>query len=313
MSYSSGNAPPNRSNIYQQAGLRASMAARAANGNQPRRSSESAASPYAWDCRKIQDAAQQIQRLAADVRKETSLLATPASGSSRQAGDRAVEELERQALTTAEEAGKILEGLPNIAPASEQAKCRLTQSKFRENIAEAMKSFEAAKLAFGTARARMPSPGSAPMVASGAGSGRTTSPNLAAFGAVEMELESRGNLGAALLPLQAQEEMLDEVTEAECDVHNDIVQGYTNDILAVEQDIRGLQRVMVDLAEHANAQGQPLASIQQHMEEAVVSSASAAQEVVQANRSQRGNAKQVACMLIAATLIVLGVLLYALN
>eukprot|EP00811_Abedinium_folium_P035199 NODE_8012_length_1530_cov_10.089808.p1 GENE.NODE_8012_length_1530_cov_10.089808~~NODE_8012_length_1530_cov_10.089808.p1 ORF type:complete len:333 (-),score=64.37 NODE_8012_length_1530_cov_10.089808:294-1292(-) len=332
MSYS-GGAAPRRSDVLQQP-LNATGRASLASVSRPSRSSQSlraphqgdsrgnepATSSYALECRKIQDAAQHIQQLAADVRKETSQLATPSSGSRGQGGGR-VAELEQRAQSTKEEAGRVLQGLPNMASTSEETKmCRLMQPKFRENIDEAMRSFEAAMSAYRTAQAHAPSHSSSSGAGASGGAGtagtagRTVSPNFAAFGAVELETRrgNGNNLGVALLPLQMQN-MQSGVTDADVDVHTDIVQGMTEEIMTIEQDIRGLQRAMVDIAEHATTQGEALTTIEQNMDQAVVSTASATEAVVQASRTQRGNMKQVACMLFAAVLIVLGVLIYAIN
>merc|ERR1740117_361521 len=81
--------------------------------------------------------------------------------------------------------------------------------------------------------------------------------------------------------------MMEDVTEAEEDLHAAIVDEFVGEVNTLHKDIRGLQQCMVDLAEHTQSQGAHLDNIDLHMKSARDSTAGGAEQVLVASRHHR--------------------------
>jgi len=94
-----------------------------------------------------------------------------------------------------------------------------------------------------------------------------------------------------------------DVREAEADVHTAIVEEYVQEIAQISSSISSLQRAMVDLAEHAQAQGVTLDVIEANMSSATHSTDGAAEQLTQASRQQRTGTRLIFWMLALAVLL----------
>lgn len=255
-------------------------------------------SAYLEDTRKVTEAVQRIQQLAADVRKESSMLGTAQSyaGSKKK-----VEEAVRLAKSVAEEARRRLQGLAvaGVTDVSEQKHRQLQQQKLTENLMGATRALEAASRAYEAAdaeRARRVS-----VAASGPGGPATngTAPG------VELHAMDAAAAGSEAGSGQQALRMLQDtdVSQAEVETHAAIVEEYTEQISSLSQDIKDLQRAMVDLADHTRAQGEVLDDIESNLSRATDNTGGATEQLVAASQQQRRGTKWILWLMLLATLI----------
>jgi len=232
-----------------------------------------------------------IQQYTADIRRETSMLATAHSYAG---GKKKVQEAAQAAKATMLEAKKLLEGFPTGGGGalSEQNHRRLTRQKLTENLMGASKSLEASFRAYEVAEAER-------QRRDAAAAAEAADPAAAGRGSVEMHAMERAEAGRPG-PQQIQEM---DVSEAEADVHTAIVEEYAQEIAQISGSISSLQRAMVDLAEQAQAQGVTLDVIETNMSNATSSTAGASEQLTYASRHHRTGTKLVFWLLLLAVVI----------
>lgn len=242
-----------------------------------------------------------IQQYTADIRRETSMLTTAHSYAGGQ--KKKVQEAAQAAKATMLEARRLLEGFPTGGggSVSEQNHRRLTQQKLTENLMGASKALEAAFRAYEVAEVERQRRDAAEAAAasSGRGSG-VAGVEMGAMDASPSAVEA-GRLG------QQQVQDMD-VGEAEADVHTAIVEEYVQEISQISNSISVLQKAMVDLAEHAQAQGTTLDVIEANMSSAIQSTDGATEQLTHASRNHRTGTKLIFWLLLLAVIIVVALI-----
>merc|ERR1712008_521594 len=104
------------------------------------------------------------------------------------------------------------------------------------------------------------------------------------------------------VPQLAQQQQLD-VSRAEVELHSAIVDEYGNEISTMANDISALSRCVVDIREHAEAQGVQLDSIEANMATAAQTTDGATDQLTQASRHHRTGTKMFLWLLVLAAVI----------
>jgi len=255
-------------------------------------------SAYLEDSQRVQEAVQKMQQCAAELRKETSLLRSPHSDTSK--GKAKVQESVRQANKIADDATRVLKGLSGSMGGSveEQNRRRLMQQKLSKDLMESSKAVESAYRTYEAAQAECASKQSA----------EASSASRVALEEAAPIAPDASDIEKGLQRKQQQQQDMD-VTASEAETHAAIVNEYVEDLTRVEQDVRNLQRSMVDLAEHTKIQGEALDTIEASMSEAADSTAGATRELLVTSQTQRRGTKRFMWFIaIAGTLAAVGAL-----
>ncbi|CAK9021879.1 unnamed protein product [Durusdinium trenchii] len=110
---------------------------------------------------------------------------------------------------------------------------------------------------------------------------------------------------AASHPEEAQtqtQRQIEEVSAGEVDLHAAMVDEYVQDVAAVSQNMKDMQRALLDLALMTQAQGEVLDNIERGMEQASASTDGAARELRVTQRNQM-SVRRILCMVIVAMLL----------
>lgn len=249
-------------------------------------------SAYVEDSRRVQEAIKEIEQLANSIQKEAKLLAN-ASGSNS-AGKSKVHAASKTASSRLAEAQRMLQGFSGTAglSVSEQNYRRLMQQKLTGALVKASQSVEAAIRSFEAAEIER---SKRDAVAALAGPGR---PQVAAS-AVELH-SIEASSGQEQRTAQLQDI---DLSAAETEIHVAIVDEFVQEIMDLEQGIKGLQRAMVDLAEHAQAQGEVLDNIEVHTLRAAQSTAGATEQLNQTAVTHRRGTKLLYWLMAIAVLL----------
>lgn len=235
-------------------------------------------SAYMEDSRKVQQSVLQIQQHAAAIRKEASLLSTAATYNGNKSN---VQEAVRASKASAVEAKRLLEGfaVAGGGSVSEQKMRGLQQQKLTENLIGATKSLDSAWKMYEAAeieKTRRAQDAAHSPVAS------------ANTNVVDVELHAM-TVDVEVGQQQTQLQECD-VIEAEVAHHVAMVDEFTSGISSLHSEMWQLQQCMVDLAEHTQAQGEQLDSIETNMTNALESTEGAtAQLTTASHRQQMGN------------------------
>lgn len=254
------------------------------------------------ESRKVQEAVQKIQRHAGDIRKEANLLSTaPAHGMGK--GSERAQAAVREAKSTNDAALVALQGLSRATTGGadgqslsveEQNSRKFMHQKLTENLVASMKALDEAFRAYESAEAEAlrkrtaESTMATPLVAA-------CSPGL------EPSLPSAPD-GADLeagRQSQAQRQEQD-VLPAEAEMHAAIAEEYAKDLTNLNQDMRTLQRAMVDLADVTASQGELLDNIEANMAQAAETTEQANEQLVIATQQQRRGTKRFMWLLVIA-------------
>ncbi|CAE7943616.1 Stx7 [Symbiodinium necroappetens] len=242
-------------------------------------------SAYVQDSNAVSEAVKKIQSCAADIRKETHLLGSVQLQSSRKKVEEAVH-LGKQAV---DEGKRHLQKLSCLSGGSisEQRSRVFTQQMLREKLELATTDLEATFQAFEkTAK------------------NRESAQSRSSGGRLNEHVEMGAMPGGAEIGVarqQVQEANL--ISEGEAEIHVAMVDEYVEQISTIEQDVRGLQQAMVDLATHAKVQSDMLDHIEAHSESSSVATADATAQLTQASRSQRRGSKFVYWLLLLAAVL----------
>lgn len=242
----------------------------------------------------MQKAVKYIQQCASEVRKEANLLVAAGSSLGGPGARTRVQEHVRLATCSGDEARRLLDrfrGITGVA-ASEQQFRQLQYQKLKENLSGAMKVLEEAWRDFEEAEERARKDAQA------------TSPPPRAGAAAGVELADAAMHEPLPVPRQQQHQSQQQVvTDAEIEAHSQIVSETANQISSVSNDIRALQRAMVDLAEHTESQGTVLDSIESNVARASERATNATELLTNASRQQQRGIRWVFWLLLAATVI----------
>jgi hypothetical protein len=277
--------------------VRAPGSARNWKARTPRTPRGSVDDTFQQECQKVQEAVQKIQQHAADVRKETNMLSTSPGHTGGKAKAQAAM---RDAKTTFEGARNILQSLGNglqTLPVEEQNCRRFMQQKLTDNLQVSLKALEAAGLAFETAEATCARQQAAaaypsvddkkvPLVTAGDPS---VDPALAPGADADLEAAR-----------QSAQELEQDYVPPETEIHAAIVDEYARELTTLNQDVRALQRAMVDLAEHATAQGEVLDNLENNMAAAADSTAQANEQIGISNEQQQRSSKRFMWLVVVA-------------
>lgn len=105
--------------------------------------------------------------------------------------------------------------------------------------------------------------------------------------------------GQATTQLQRAE----DVAQAQVDMHTEAVEEYTRDVTQLALNVRSMQRIMGDLAQHVQQQGEVLDTIEGNMGEAADKSQQANEELQKTTESQRSGLKRAVCLLLAVVAV----------
>merc|ERR1719401_3314946 len=94
--------------------------------------------------------------------------------------------------------------------------------------------------------------------------------------------------------LQLQE--TDVVAQAEVDFHAEMAEAYTSQVAEITESVHGLQRAMVDLAEHTRMQGETLDGIEASMGQPVDKTEAALDQLYVTENNQRRNMRWMLCL-----------------
>lgn len=259
---------------------------------------------YFDECIKVQRAVKRIQQHTADIRKEAILISAASCAGDPEAKQR-VQEHVKAATIAAEEARRLLErpgGLVGVAPANNLKLRELTQQKLNDNLTSASKAFEMAWQEFQVAAAAFANRGT---------TNAATSPfNVGGVASVEMHFIDNVNptTEETLFRHQQQQQQRD-ITDAEVEAHAQIVSETADQMSSINQNIRALQRAMVDLAEHTQAQGETLESIESHVARSMDNTHDATELLTNASQRQQQGNKLLFWVLLLALVLAIVVML----
>merc|ERR1712150_395141 len=98
-------------------------------------------------------------------------------------------------------------------------------------------------------------------------------------------------------------QVTDEVSQAEVEMHNEIVNKYSEDVTKLAKNMQGLQRALLDLADQTHMQGETLDNIEAQISQASSSSSSAVRQVEITSRAHWKKLKRTSMMLFYTVLI----------
>jgi len=230
---------------------------------------------------KVQAAIQAVHRFASDVGKEATLLR---SGRDRASSAQHVKQVASVARETIKQARGWLQELPSGQKnaTDEQTFLQLKREKLTEHLAVAAAEVEKSWSEFAAADAAWVR-SQAALEKNGADAGNE-------------DLESGASTSATSMRQQVQQAEL--VTQAEVDLHTDLAEEYAREVRVLSQDMHGLQRAMVDLAEQARLQGETLNGIEANMDKACEKTAQALEQVHATEERQRQTLKRTLCLLL---------------
>jgi len=220
-----------------------------------------------------EDALREALSCAAGLRKRAAGLA--ARGVSREVREAAEAELHagKAAIASAEAALSVEEKPPGEID-NKQLR-RLTRQRLQEGLAAASKQLEAAWKQFQSAELRASTSGS-------------------------LDLEAPESWEARKAPL-----LQVEATASVADLHAASVDDFARDVAAVAQSVQGVQRALVDLAAHAQAQGEVLDSIEISVSEVEHNTTGATEQLQITSRSQEQTFSRLLVAVLLAVLLAL--------
>lgn len=253
-------------------------------------------SAYLEDSRRVQAAVKDIEQLTAEIRRETNSLGTSQLGPAK----RKVLDASKAAFERLGEAKRLLDGfgasssglsLPeqNLRKTMQQ-KQSMALSSVSESLKVAIAGFEAAEAERSKRDAQSSSGSKAARTASG----------------VEMHTMEGGATDVEQGRRQMQEI---DLTEAEAETHAAIVDEFVEELHTLQSGIQGLQRAMVDLAEHAKAQGETLDIIEATTTRAAENTAGAREQLVITSNSQRTGSKLLYTLLAVAVFLAVTIII----
>lgn len=229
---------------------------------------------------KVQASIQTIRRHSADIRKTAKSLNFTRNASSSAVHWKQVYRVSRDFV--ADTRRNLHELDPNTSSSSsdERKLQPLMHSKLVENLEQASEELEQSWQVFTAAEAAW---------AAQQQGQQTELAACASAASAELE-EGRGPGALSMKDAEA-------VAAAELDMHNAIAEEYAREVAALAQNMHGLQRAMVDLAQHTASQGETLEGIESQMEEAADKTAKAVQQVAATEEAQRNSQKWLLCVM----------------
>lgn len=228
-----------------------------------------AADSFSEKAGSIQGALQAVQEHAAVIRKETAVLA---AAQGRKAGMNSAQHMNQVASVsraTIAEARRLLGALREAGAGGsprgateEKSLQELTFRKLSEAIEAAAEELEKRVSEYKAAEAAWAS----------------RQPHLAE-GAVVAEGDDL-EAGRQQLAQEA------HVAQGAVDLHAVIAEEYARDVVGLANNVRGMHRIMVDLAEHVQQQGEALTTIEANMTEVQDNSAKATVELIKTDQAQ---------------------------
>mmetsp|Transcript_99022 Transcript_99022/g.317602 ORF Transcript_99022/g.317602 Transcript_99022/m.317602 type:complete len:314 (+) Transcript_99022:1534-2475(+) len=248
-------------------------------------------SAYVESSRAVQDAVGRIRGLIADIQKETSKLGTAQllSGCRSRVYDKF-----RAASAEVKSAKEHLQGIYSGSLGSESSgeknMRKLTQEKLFDALLKASQDLEVAHAAFDEAA-------------------QAREEQLAAKASEDHSSSISTSASETSQQIQLQE--ASEVERAEVQFHSDMVEEYAQDVSHLHREIQGLQRAMVDLAEHAASQGETLDCIVETTSRASSTTDQAREQLVQANEGHARGSKLLYCLMFLAACLAAAVVIVA--
>jgi len=266
-------------------------------------SSDDAFSGYAQDGKAVSEAIKQIQQHCADIRRETNMLSSNAGLINERKAR--VQEAEAAAKCAMLEADRRLKAFPtsNGCATSEQNHRRLTCQKLSESLVNASQTLESALHRFELAMAERLQRDAAIASATSADGKRYSK-----SGHPDVEASSTMEAGEGSQLSQQQQQQLD-VSQAEADIHAAIADEYAAGVTSVANGMALLRRAMVDLAEHAQAQGLSLDTLESNMANAAVAAGDATKQLSKTDRYHRAGTKIFFRLLFLAAMIAAGLII----
>jgi len=262
--------------------------------------SHDAVSGYVQDSKAVSEAVKQILQHCANIRRETDLLRS--TGGSVNDHKTRVQEAETAAKVIMEEADTRLKSLPTCSgcSTSEQNHRRLTCQKLTENFVHASQTLETALHRFElamTERLRHDVAMASATSADGNHNSKSGQHEDEALSTME------AGEGLQLSQLQQQQQRQLEISQAEADMHATIVDEYAAGVTAVANGMASLQRAVVDLAEHAQAQGVTLGTIEGNMGNAASATEDASKQLSMTNHHHQAGTKMFYRLMFLAAMI----------
>lgn len=261
--------------------------------------SRDALSGFMQDSKAVSEAVKQIQKHCADIRRETNMVSSNA-GSVKERKAR-VQEAETAAKSIMEEADKRLKAFPTCSgcSSSEQNHMRLMCQKLSESFVTASQTLDSALHRFELAMAERLQQDAVIASATSADGKRYSK-----SGHPEAEALSTMEAGEGpQLSQQQQQQLQLDISHAEADLHAAIVDEFAAGITEVTNGMASLQRAMVDLAEHAQAQGVTLDTLEGNMGNAAVAAEDANKQLSKTDRYHRAGTKIFYRLLFLAAMI----------
>lgn len=229
---------------------------------------------------KIQGAIQAVQQHAAFMRKDASILATVRD---RPSSAQHVKQVIRVARETIAEAARLLHELDasSSKSLSDDKKLQLlTHRKLSENLGAASAELEQSWKVFAAAELAWES----------------RQPSQASSSSIDPPTQGDDLEAGRVVGVQLQE--AEVVSQAEVDLHAAIADEFAKDITELAHNMRGMQRVLLDLAEHTQAQGETLSGIEANMCQAVDKTDAATQQLAKTEQAQRKGMRWTICLLL---------------
>jgi len=237
----------------------------------------------------IQGAVQTVQGHISALRKETGILNARRGHAAGNSSAQQVKQFAIHAVDILKEARRSLTELESAAErdAARNMLQGLTLKKLSESIETTALELERGLAEFKSAEASWTRRQAALMQEGG---------SAASAGGGEEDVEA-GRLSAA------QVHTVEDVAQGQVDMHEAMVEEFTQDLSRVATNVRSMHQLMADLADHARSQGEVLDSIEANMGQVEEKAEQATEELQKTEQTQRRRMKSTACLLLTVLVV----------
>lgn len=275
---------------------------------------------YTEQQKRAQDAVKNIQNHVAEIQKQTQQLNFPNAIASVGETRPKVQEAVKAAQDIAQEADALLKGIIVDAKGvstQEQNMRKAKQQKLTESLNQSaaavqvalkayerreaelsLKAAEEAQTSASTSASTLSSTSSRPMGKAHARGGKSNARQFDPNDAKAMVELEQGGFPQRGVSLQAM-----ETSEAEVDMHGELVTEFTQEVTTLEEDVRSLAHSMRQVAGMVQDQGEVLDNIETNMGNAEEDSAGATEQLVQASQTQQRGTKRIWYLLAVVMLL----------
>lgn len=247
---------------------------------------------------KIQQAIQVIQRSAAHMRKEASLLETAQMYTPNKQN---AQTLAQEARLAAEEARRNLRALSlDVGGSREELALRkLKYQKLNDNLQGSVGDLEQSWTAYQAAEA--------------AHASRRLAAEQDQSSAVMLQPSSSSARDLEGGQLHVQQQQAETVSSAEVEMHAAIAEEYCRDAANLARNVSGMQQALLDIARITESQGEMLDTIETNMNRASDNTENAVEQLQKANESQQRGMKWILRLMCAIVFLIIAMVTYVVH